>query len=64
VYHVEREAILMYAHIKYHIIVSNDTTANWDGIPFPGAKMINGTFPGPWIRKSLLHYVETDADNA
>ncbi|KAF4176663.1 hypothetical protein CNMCM8694_005653 [Aspergillus lentulus] len=34
----------------YHIIVSNDTTANWDGIPFPGAKLINGTFPGPWIQ--------------
>ncbi|EAW17296.1 multicopper oxidase [Aspergillus fischeri NRRL 181] len=34
----------------YHIVVNNDTTANWDGIPFPGAKMFNGTFPGPWIQ--------------
>ncbi|KAF7591618.1 hypothetical protein BBP40_001318 [Aspergillus hancockii] len=34
----------------YHIVVNNDTTANWDGIPFSGAKMFNGTFPGPWIQ--------------
>ncbi|PKX97829.1 oxidoreductase tpcJ [Aspergillus novofumigatus IBT 16806] len=39
----------------YHIVVSNDTTANWDGIPFPGAKMINGTFPGPWIHVTVTN---------
>jgi FtsP/CotA-like multicopper oxidase with cupredoxin domain len=45
---------------NYSLVINTDTTANWDGIPFPGAKIFknatsnetssNGTFPGPWIQ--------------
>lgn len=42
-----------HVYTQYHVFVNNDTKANWDGIDFPGAKLLNGTFPGPWIREFI-----------
>ncbi|KAB8238972.1 multicopper oxidase [Aspergillus alliaceus] len=40
---------------KYHVEILNDTHANWDGVEFHGAKLINGTFPGPWIQITVTN---------